>query len=148
MIMTFAPDGRLISCQRKLDGRLKNPVTNFSSECPDDQMLHSAPEVEALPGHVDMVVFESRFTIGNPAAVPTPDGEILFARQVLKLNVGAEGKLRSCQVVENSGPDSDADACAAMPNVYFPRTGSDGKAFAFTATVTRSVYMHVEQVTH
>ena len=145
-VVNFTPDGRPLSCHMEFDGaRALQPGTGPAS-CDAEAELGAPPKVADLPGAIGTVVMEQRFQIGRVQATPVAPGDFLVGRQVLSLDVDADGKLTSCKVVAIAGPDPGSDPCSQVEKQYSLHKGRDEKPAPFNATEIFTIYVRVEKI--
>lgn len=144
-IITFTPDGRPLSCRRELEGALKPAPGTAAPACSPDELTGIPRKIGDLPGAIGTLVIEESFT-NRRVRAPLAVGDLLVSRQVVSLDINADGHLTSCKIIERSGAAPDSDACATIDKEYLPRPGPDGWPIAFTAIETISVYVRVEKV--
>jgi TonB family protein len=145
-VINFAPDGRPISCRLELEGAMKPPAGQATPPCDADAMASVPVKVADLPSAIATLVMEQSFAIGRVPVRPLAAGNVLVLRQVVSLDIDAEGKLTSCKVVEQTEDGPQADACTDVDKEYVPRKGPNGKPAPFHATETILLYVRVEKV--
>jgi TonB family protein len=145
-VVNFTSDGRALSCHMEFDGaKALQPGTGPAS-CDVEAELGAPPKVADLPGAIGTVVMEQRFEIGRVQATPLAPGDFLVGRQVLSLDVDADGKLTSCKVVDIAGADPGSDPCAQVDKQYSLHKGRDEKPAPFNATEIFTIYVRVEKI--
>jgi len=100
------------------------------------------PEIRRL-GNISSVVTVQWFSIEPSVGPALGNDDILFGRQVLALQIDAEGAVTSCSIVEEVGQARGNDGCAiAKSQAYAPRNDAAGRPVPFKATLGMSFYAH------
>jgi hypothetical protein len=143
MIMSFTPEGELNACRLENDGALKQPAA-ADVDCMESNMAVRAPR--QAPVATTNLIFEERFVpgIAGAAQLTEPVGDQLLSRVFMRVEIGADGKVRRCRTVEVSGTldVSGDDPCASFDADFDRPAGRDG----LVGTMIVSVYLRAEVI--
>jgi TonB family protein len=146
IILNFASGGHSPSCRYEADGAMTPAPGEKPAGCPPE-FEAAIPKIPALGIGKALVVMETRFTPSGSWAPALPAGDVLVAREIVTLEINEAGKVTSCKMTEQSGPVLPGNRCDEITQkTYRPRPGGDGKYAPFEATMTFSLYSHVEKL--
>lgn len=141
-VLKLGPGGRQLSCRYEADGAMSPAPGEKPIPCPPASEM-PLPAFADLPSPTAAIVFEERFGLAANPKPPLSNGALLFARQVLSLEISATGKVISCKTIERSGDAPWLDPCADFAAETFrPRQGSDGHNVPFAATIAYNLYVY------
>jgi hypothetical protein len=93
------------------------------------------------------ITFERRFNPGwHPEANQAPAGDMLLARQVMSLAIGAKGRVQGCAIVAASGAMQPQYGCKEASAERFAASASTTAAAPRQVYMTILVYGHSEHV--
>jgi TonB family protein len=146
VILNFASRGQSPSCRYEVDGAMTPAPGEKPVGCPPE-FEAAIPQIPAFGIGKALAVMETRFTPDGAWAPALPAGDVLVAREIVTLQINEAGKVTSCKITEQRGPVLPGSGCDEITQkTYRPRPGGDGKYAPFEATMTFSLYSHVEKL--
>ena len=148
MIMSFTMDGDLSGCRLENSGALSQPAA-AEADCMKMAAAETGGRTVRAPEATANLIFEERFVpwVASESTVGEPAGAQLLSRQFVRVEIGANGKVRSCRPGEATGtmPALNDDPCGLFA-AGFDRPGARDGGAGLVGTMILSVYLRAEVI--